>query len=108
MSAGLSLEARNKTGQTALLANYQSVDAINALLECGARLDAVDSNRCGLLDHFVSYSPRRDPSVERFQALVESGLDPLKVDKKGNTTLLNFTQAFQQTSLCSEFWIMES
>lgn len=87
ISAGLSLEARNETGQTALLANYRYEDAIKALLECGARLDAIDSNGWGLLDYFVFYSPKSHPFDERFQALVESGLDPLKVDKKGNSIL---------------------
>jgi len=51
ISAGISIETRDETGKTALLHSYQSKETIKAFLQCGARLDAVDSNGWGLLEH---------------------------------------------------------
>lgn len=86
MAAGVSLESHNKDGKPALLFYYRSEDTVKALLECGARLDAVDSNGWGMLHYFVS-SVDRKICMEKLEDLVKAGLDPLQLDKKGNSIL---------------------
>jgi ankyrin repeat protein len=94
VSAGLSLEARDKEGKTALLHNYQNEDTIKSLLQCGARLDAVDSNCWCPLDYLALYSPGSHQAIEKLQGLVDLGLSPFKVDKKGKSILHHAVSGF--------------
>lgn len=87
LSAGVSLEARDRYGRTPLISHVRSEAVFEALLECGAQLDAVDSfSGRGALHWFVQ-PPGTYNSVERLRKLVEQGLDPLKLDNNGNSIL---------------------
>jgi ankyrin repeat protein len=84
VSAGVSLEFRDKSGATPLLTATRSPERFQLLLDHGAKVDVEDNRGQGILH----YSVRRDhPSVERLEQLVRLGLDPKKVDLEGNTLL---------------------
>jgi ankyrin repeat protein len=84
VSAGVSLEFRDKSGATPLLTNTKSPKLFQSLLDHGAKVDVEDNRGQGILH----YSVQRDrPSVERLKELVHLGLDPKKVDLEGNTLL---------------------
>ncbi|RFU29562.1 hypothetical protein B7463_g6755, partial [Scytalidium lignicola] len=80
---GISLDARNSKGETVLLSTMRSGDTWKALVECGASLDAIDSNGRGALHHFI----RSTSSPEQLQALIDTGLDPHRVDYEDKTML---------------------
>ncbi|KAL5354784.1 hypothetical protein ACLOAV_000874 [Pseudogymnoascus australis] len=84
VSAGVSLEFRDKSGATPLLTNTLSPELFQLLLSHGAKVDVEDNRGQGILH----YSVQRDrPSVERLRELVRLGLNPKKVDLEGNTLL---------------------
>ncbi|RDL31844.1 Glucanase [Venustampulla echinocandica] len=82
VSAGVSLEFRNKSGATPLLTNTRSPMLFQLLLDYGAKVDVEDNRGQGILHHWVQHDY---PSVERLEKLVRLGLDPKKVDLEGNT-----------------------
>ncbi|KFY82446.1 hypothetical protein V500_10542 [Pseudogymnoascus sp. VKM F-4518 (FW-2643)] len=84
VSAGVSLEFRDKSGATPLLTNTLSPELFQLLLGHGAKVDVEDNRVQGILHYSVQ---RGRPSVERLRELVRLGLDPKKVDLEGNTLL---------------------
>jgi ankyrin repeat protein len=102
MTIGVSLEARDSLGRTALLANTTSEDYFQALLNCGARLDAVDTTGRGVLHHYI-FSSSSYPTVKRLRSLIEIGLDPRKVDNDGNTILHEVVKLYRGTKKEIEF-----
>lgn len=84
VSAGVSLELRDKFGATPLLTNTRSPELFQRLLGHGAKVDVEDNRGQGILHYSVQ---RGRPSVGRLEELVRLGLDPKKVDVEGNTLL---------------------
>ncbi|RDL32415.1 Ankyrin [Venustampulla echinocandica] len=90
---GVSLEDRDDSGGTALLASVGSVDLFDAFIECGADLNAVDSTGKGVLHHYLAHVARHRGRLDnyafpqRFVDMINMGLDPLKVDHEGNNLL---------------------
>ena len=104
ISAGVSLEARDKSVRTAMLASHRSEDMVKALVHCGARLDATSSGGLSLLHYYVLHlSGSRLQSIEKFEGLVEAGLDPLKLDNNGNSILHFAVEQCAGTSLDVQF-----
>ena len=88
ISAGVSLEAPGEKGRTVLLANVQHEAFFEAMLTCGAQLDATDNEGKGVLHCWISSSSSCDRlKIERLTALVQRGLNPLQCDQKGVTLL---------------------
>jgi ankyrin repeat protein len=96
ISTGVSIESRDRQGRTPLLAQSTSGLALKALVECGAQLDATDSNESGLLHCFVSNSGS-SLHLEGLQELVDMGLDPLQVDNQGNSLLHEAVKRYSGT-----------
>jgi ankyrin repeat protein len=100
VSAGVSLEFRDKSGATPLLTNTKSPKLFQSLLDHGAKVDVEDNRGQGILH----YSVQRDrPSVERLKELVHLGLDPKKVDLEGNTLLHVGIHRYDGTRDCVQF-----
>jgi ankyrin repeat protein len=104
ISAGVSLETRDKSGRTAILASHRSEDMVKALVHCGARLDATSPEGLNLLHFYVLHLlGNQQQSIEKLEGLVEAGLDPLKLDNKGNGILHFAAERYTGTSLDVQF-----
>ncbi|KAH7391253.1 ankyrin repeat-containing domain protein [Cadophora sp. MPI-SDFR-AT-0126] len=86
LATGVTLEDADALGKTPLLSNVSSQQAFDALIQCGARLDATDRRGRGVLHYFMA-DGNKMLSIERFQNFVAMGLDPKKVDIDGNNLL---------------------
>ena len=98
MSVGVSLELHDRYGRTPLISHVRSEAVFEALLECGARLDAVDSFTGRTALHWFVHTPGTYNSVERLRKLVEQGLNPLAVDNDGNNLLHEAAPPYRGTS----------
>lgn len=91
VQAGASLEDRDDTGRTLLLASADDQEELfEGLLAAGADRHAVDNHGNGVLHSFLSRElelGHAAPLVARLQRLVELGFDPLERDASGNTLL---------------------
>lgn len=85
LSTGISIDNRDRLGRTPLL-SQTTTGAVKALIKCGAQLDATDFESRGLLHHYA-HSSGSNLRVESLQERVDLGLDPLVIDKQGNTLL---------------------
>jgi ankyrin repeat protein len=93
-SFGVSLEHRDSNGATVLLTRTGIEELFAALLECGANLDAVDSEGRGALHHFISASHYGSPHecLRRLGDMVDMKLDPMKVSLSNPLQLCSIPQ----------------
>jgi ankyrin repeat protein len=85
--AGVSLESRDHYGRSLLCVYVRSEPVVDALIKCGADLNAVGSlTGRGALHEYVS-TPGFYSSVEGLRKLVQKSLDPHLLDKDGNNLL---------------------
>jgi len=88
--AGASLEERDDTGRTLLLASAHDGELFEGLLAAGADRNAVDNEGNGVLHSFFSRElslSHPAPVATRLQRLVQLGFDPHQLDSEGNTLL---------------------
>ena len=95
-SIGVDLESRDSEGRTPLLvaASNSQAEVLKALLECGARMDAVDSMGRGPL-HLIFLRDRY--FINKVQYFVDNGLDIQAKDHAGNSILHEAVKHYKGT-----------
>lgn len=96
LATGMSLETRDRWGFTLLLKSVCAGNPWRPLVECGAKIDAVDFTGRGVLHQYVSRTSR-SLSCEALDELLNAGLDIHVTDHDGNTILHNLSRNFGGT-----------